>query len=1136
MNFEYINNYIIHSLAVFTAAFLLSVQASAQVDFTYRSTYKYLKGKDAASLNSSWIQPGFDDSAWPTADAPFRYGDGEWGLELTDMQNNYSTMYLRTTFQCPDTVLVRQMTLTVDYDDGFILWINGVVALQKNAPSSPAYNSFATANHESGTGENYIINTGSLNLRPGTNYIAVQGFNVSLTSSDFYFDLAISAEKQLVELVDTVGINFSARSGFYNSPFNVTLTSPDPSEQIVYTLDGSNPQNSATGFISDSPATLLIDPTNNSGRPLTPGVVLRASLAKTWYKPSKPVSRTYIFIDKVKTQSFPGGSWPGSNVNGQIIDLNMDPKVVNSPAYSGLMDQSLFDIPTISVVTDLKNLFDPATGIYVNAYGHGLSWERECSVELINPDGTDGFNVNAGLRIRGGWSRHDNFPKHSFRLFFREEYGNNKLFFPLFGNEGASEFDKVDLRCEQNYAWSTGSPYNSLVREVFSRDTQRDMGSPYTRSRYYHLYVDGMYWGVYQTQERPEARYASTYFGGSHLDYDVVKVNMDNWQYSIEATDGNLDSWSALWDLCNIGFSSNSNYFGLEGKDANGKPVRGSEVRVNIDNLIDYMLVIFYAGNFDAPTSSFFSNKMCNNFYAIDNRVDKSTGFVFFTHDAEHALFDEAHSPGIGLYENRVNIGSRTDDLRMEVNSFSFFHPQWLHEKLTANSEYRKRFADRAYQYFRPGGALTPDSCLARVNKRIAEIQMGVIAESARWGDAGTGGTYAFTKNDNWLPEIQKIRQNFMPARSNIVIGQLMQAGLYPLIDAPVVRTASEIITKTNLSLAKPLAIQILNPNSSGTIIYTMDGSDPRTIGDGINSRAIFSTSVVNMTVNASSVINARIYLNGIWSAPVQVNFINQQEDYSNLKVTEVSYHPPDYIYGNDTISGKDLEFIEFKNIGNNAINLTGLVLDSAIHYKFPDNYLLPPKKFYVVASKPSKFYDFYGLVASGNYKGHLSNAGEEVLLTDAKGNAVIHFTYDDSYPWPDHTDGDGYTLSSSEILPTGNPADYTYWVASYKKNGTPFTDNTADDPESNTSGSEGSLTAYPNPTSGPLNINILANEYVDKADVALYDLTGKQLISTAFGVQGSINLAEMGLPSGIYILSVKAGDFKARLRIVLIK
>ncbi|TFG42427.1 MAG: hypothetical protein E4H43_03165, partial [Bacteroidia bacterium] len=793
-------------------------------------------------------------------------------------------------------------------------------------------------------------------------------------------------------------------------------------------------------FTSEQPVTITIDPESTIGRPATPSVIVRTSASRPGYKPAIPASRTYIFAEKVKTQSWPGGNWPSMIINGQLIDLDMDTEVVKDPNYSGQIVSSLLGIPSISIITDMRNLFDPASGIYVNATGHGLEWERECSTELINPDGTPGFNVNAGLRIRGGWSRNDDFPKHAFRLFFREKYGNDKLRYPLFGDEGVKEFDKIDLRADQNYAWSIGSPNNSMVREVFSRDTQGDMDQPYTRSRYYHLYLNGMYWGLFQSQERSEARYAESYFGGNETEYDVVKVNTEN-NYLVEATDGSLDSWQKLYNMCQKGFSSNSDYFKIEGKDENGKPVKGGEIMVDLDNLIDFMSVIFYTGNFDSPTAVFMENKKANNFYAIDNREDRSEGFTFYIHDAEHALFDEAHSPGIGLYEDRVNIGRRQDNLKMEVSDLSRFHPQWLHFKLSDNPEYRIRFADRAWKHFSDLGVFSPDSALKRLNKRINEVDPAIIAESARWGDSKRTGA-PYTKYNNWIPEVNKIRNRFIPLRTNIVIDQLKQAGLYPSIQAPVIRTQSASLNETDVILASPLSVIIENPNSSGTVYYTINGTDPRKVGGGVNTGTLFSLNDINLDIKASTQIKARVLSDSKWSALQQVNFIDPDEDYTDLRITELHYHPPDLISGPDTIDGQDLEFIEFKNVGNNSINLGGVIVDSAVLYVFPEKTLLPPMQIYVLASKPKKFFNFYGMLPSGNYQGNLSNAGEEILLNDPAGAEIIDFVYDDSSPWPSGADGEGFSLSSAEINPAGFPGDFSYWTLSVVKDGTPFADN----------------------------------------------------------------------------------------------
>ncbi len=256
-----------------------------------------------------------------------------------------------------------------------------------------------------------------------------------------------------------------------------------------------------------------------------------------------------LLLDDVKISNWPGNWAPWlSSVPGQVLDYGMDPKVLEHPVWGPRLKDALTSIPTISLVTELPNLFDPSTGIYVNASGSGPAWERPVSVELINPDGSKGFQVDAGLRIRGGFSVTGTNPKHAFRLFFRDQYGAAKLQYPLFGDEGAKEFDHLDLRCSQNYSWAFGnSRQNAEVREVFSRDLGLAMGQVQTHSRFYHLYINGQYWGLYQSEERPEASFAATYLGGDKEDYDIIKHSGGG----IEATDGTLDTW---WQLTKTGF------------------------------------------------------------------------------------------------------------------------------------------------------------------------------------------------------------------------------------------------------------------------------------------------------------------------------------------------------------------------------------------------------------------------------------------------------------------------------------------------------------------------------------------------------------------------------------------------------
>lgn len=120
------------------------------------------------------------------------------------------------------------------------------------------------------------------------------------------------------------------------------------------------------------------------------------------------------------------------------------------------MGEALKQVSTISLATDNRNLFSPDSGIYVNAQSHGIEWERPVSVELINPDGSNGFHIDAGLRIRGDTAEPAVSANTHSDCFSVKKYGESKLNYPLFEDEGVKSFDKIDLRCAQNYSWSKG--------------------------------------------------------------------------------------------------------------------------------------------------------------------------------------------------------------------------------------------------------------------------------------------------------------------------------------------------------------------------------------------------------------------------------------------------------------------------------------------------------------------------------------------------------------------------------------------------------------------------------------------------------------------------------------------------------
>jgi len=598
-------------------------------------------------------------------------------------------------------------------------------------------------------------------------------------------------------------VKFSHEHGFYDAPFSVILATETKDAVIYYTLDGTEPcQLTGRGFTGTVyTAPVLINKTS----------CLRVIAIKPGWKSSDIITCTYIFLDDVIRQSPsgqpPGPGWPRGSVNGQTIDYGMDPDVVNDARYRGEIKDSLLAIPTISLVTDLDNLFDPSSGIYVNAQRDGRLWERPTSVELLNPDGSEGFQIDAGLRIRGAFSRSGDNPKHAFRLFFRNEYVAGKLRYPLFDSEGVDEFDKIDLRTSQNNSWSyEGSSQNTLIRDVFSRDVQRDMGQPYTRSRYYHLYINGQYWGLYQTQERADADFAESYLGGDKEEYDVIK-NDSSSSRALHATDGTMDAYRRLYDAAVAGFNSDAAYLAVQGLRPDGTLDPSGERLLDPENLMDYMICTYYTGDPDAPVSCW--AHFSNNVFAIYNRV-RPQGFTWYRHDAEHSLGANG-----GVNEGRL-LTDPTD--RTIGQEWRHFNPAWLHLRLTAHPEYLMKFADRVNKYFWNGGLLTAEQNIQRWNARADQIELAIIAESARWGDAKR---HPPRTKDDWEAQNNYMVNTFFPRRNQIVINQMRSVNMFP--DPALVsfnRHGGEVIPGFEL-------LMLQSNGTSGTIYYTLDGKDP---------------------------------------------------------------------------------------------------------------------------------------------------------------------------------------------------------------------------------------------------------------------------------------------------------------------
>ena len=810
-------------------------------------------------------------------------------------------------------------------------------------------------------------------------------------------------------------IHFSVNHGYFNRPFNLYLTTTTPGPTIIYTTDGSVP--SISGGVTNG--TLYSGPINiNHTTPL------RAAAFADGLLPTLTGSQSYFFVEDIILQpntpaGYPTGNvWtptPGTLATGARAYYQMDPAVVNDPQYTNAVRAGLLSIPTMSITVPISDLFDPANGIYTHPESRGVSWERACSIELVFPDGASGAQIDCGLQIQGGTQRQPGKnAKHSFRVNFKSDYSFSKFHFPIFPDSPVDTFNTFILDGGINLWWHyvnnvSGGPdqrYRAqCVRDQYTSDLMLALGWPSFHGKFYHVYLNGLYWGIHYIHERTDEDFAASYFGGSSTNYDVIKNTTDGINVVVA---GDMAAWNTALSLANIGLTNNAQYEQLQ-------------QYVDVDNLIDYMIVNHWVGNNDWPQ---------HNYYMIRQRNPAST-FKFMIWDAEHVM---------------DNLAQNSTTLNSSIS------PAQLYTALRNNAEFKLRYADHLQKLFFNGGLFYTDPNPANAlwdpahpernipayyyMKRITEITNAIVDESARWGgytltnngfplalvNANIPGNNLYARNDYWLRELNNLlgytntagnTANYFPNRSTTVLNQYKTLGLFPSVSAPV-------FNQTGGSVPVGFALTMTNQNAGGKIYYTTNGMDPRVYGSGAVLFGALTYSNGNPVVlNSSTTVKARV-LSGSWSALTEGDFTVALLGIP-IRITELMYNP---------VGGSTYEYLELQNIGTTDVDLSGYSFEG-ITYVFPNETLLAPGAVIVLANNtsPSLWAGRYpGVVVSGYYGGNLANGGERIALLDQFGNTVISVDYSNGGGWPTAADGGGFALEI--VNSNGDPDDPANWRA----------------------------------------------------------------------------------------------------------
>lgn len=862
----------------------------------------------------------------------------------------------------------------------------------------------------------------------------------------FFVSLSFSSQAQ-----NLVSVEFSHNRGFYNENFDLEVTTSGYNISVLYTVDGTDPSE-----VSDP---LIPIDKNKFSISIKKSTVVRVYAYNIEEKVS--TAQTYILFDDVINQNnnttvnelkYPSIWGLGTSIFGidcirqdADYEMSINDCIANIPNYEQRLRDGLMEIPTMSISLDKEHIFGADSGIYVfpvekSGTCYTLpdnidSWERKASVEIFNDiQGTDTFElqVNAGLQISGASTRYLDFYKHSFKLKFRSEYGSSKLKYQLYGDDGADKFESLQLRmighCSPHDWVNTRREETQFHKDNWTKNIQREL-SGYGSSangKFFHLFINGLYWGLYDVSERPDADYMAEYNGGLPQDYDVIKL--------LEVKSGTNTAYNYMHDLGHSIYDTiltNPRTNPWTGVTIYDEEIETNKTRANsfynemknlldIDRFIDYNLLNLYLVNTDWKE---------NNWWAARN-AKQNGKFQFFAWDAEIILNDAGKSNQVLLF-----AGNSGTSLK--------YHPIDLNQRLLDVPEYKIKFGDHIQCHcVEEDGILNPKNLLESYKSTEQKIHDSGLLEFARWGDTRK----LETNYDPICPSVvdetllRYETEVFPDLLNNMLVYYGRPGGEYELLPHYIkkVRENNVYVLKEVFNfkavqfpqlggeVAPGYLLKLTNPNvhyndelvSTGEIYYTTDGSDPRNTDGTISLSA--KKYVNPIVIDEYKMIKARVFaetfsyldgtvktINNLWTTMCPREFFPKGY-YDDLVINEIHYNP----YVSETVSGSNLEFLEIKNIGSEALNISNVKFVDGIKYQFPLGKKILGNDFILIASDSIAVKNNYGVSVDGQYQGKLANSGELIILSRPDGVEIDTVRYDDAPPWNIKPDGSGTSLS----------------------------------------------------------------------------------------------------------------------------
>jgi hypothetical protein len=1037
-----------------------------------------------SELNANWTHLDFDDTNWDNGISGFGYADND---DATIIPNGTSSIYIRKNFDLNNVEDIISLILDIDYDDGFVAYINGIEIARANINGvPPPYNASTNQDHEAqmyngGLPDRFQISDFSSILVEGSNVLAIQAHNISPYSSDFTVIPFLSAIYSSVnstgidppEILNLIDNNFF-HTNFKISTTSETLTLSDNNGTIVDQLIVEGlPPNTSIGVSNFSNSIVFYTDTTpnaqNANTQFLGAIQNEVIFSENGGLKTQPISLSLSGNQANQVIRYTiDGSTPNeqsltyngtinisenTSVRARIYAPNYLPSKTGTESYILGANHNI-DIMLLSVKPG--DFFDDDYGIYVfgpeGTYSYDIpyfganfweDWERPIHFSFYENNSDESAKFNAGVRIFGGWSRGQN-GQRSLAFYARGQYGDSKFEHSFFDNVTYDNFEAFVLR-------NSGQDWlRSSMKDIMLTSLLRGSELDFQDYNPVATYINGEYWGMYNMREKiNEHMLASKH----NLNADEITLLTNN----AEVIEGSNQEYTQIIDYINsYDLSDDTNFEFIRDK-------------IDLKNYTLYQASNIYINNTDWP----------GNNIKFWKHQDVKWRWIMYDTDF-----------GFGPFWNISNYWEDTLSFALDPDGQGWPNPPWstlLFRKLTTNIGFRNQFINRYADELNT--RFLPNNVINHIDETYAIIEPEILAHYNRWKDDPSvideiWDIYGYV--DYYVDNMKDFAVNRHPVVKEHIKQQFGLPDYHPLNITNLDTSQGYVEVNENLSIQED----------------SWSGDYFETVPVKLTAIAEFGYEFSHWSGDLFSE-NETIEVSLTEAIHIIPNFSSTNAT-TAIVINEINYRSSPDFNADD--------WIELYNPNSSSIDLSNWQIkdnDDSHVFIIPQGTLIEGDGYLVIVKDEFDFTSVYPNIIYIGELGFGLGSSDSVRLYNSTGTIQDVVAYESVTPWPICADTTGNTL---ELITSNVDNSLPENWDCVNENGSPNRINSQT--QSVEDFSNDSILVYPNPVKSIVYIG----QTNDKFDIEVYSILGQKVAS----VMATNQLDLSRYDEGVYFLRIK--------------